>query len=725
MNARILFTTVRMALWPALLAGLAALQPAAAQERADAPPAVAQAPKEGEPEKKDASLRPEDVFKLPLEQLGNVPARAPATGSFQTPVSSVTRSLDIPLPTAGAAPAAPSATVGASPAAVYVITAEDIERSGQRTIPDLLRMVPGLEVARIDANKWAVSSRGFNNRFANKLLVQMDGRTLYTPLFAGVFWDERDTLLADIQRIEVIRGPGATLWGSNAVNGIISIVTKPASETQGWLMEGGSATDQSAQGFIRYGGQVNKDLHYRWYLKYFDWDNGYGPQGQPGFDGWDQLRGGFRMDWKVSDDGSLMVQGDLFQGRLGDTLTTPTLAPPFTQTVDEQIDIGGGFFLARYDHVLSKESNLSLRFFYDRTHRSEFMVGEDRDILDLDFQHRFPIGERHDLIYGWNYRYTTDGIRNSFGIEFDPRARGDHQFSCFVQDDVALVKDRLHFIFGSKFEYNDYTGFEMQPSTRLLWTPSERQTVWGAISRAVRIPSRADENIRVAVEAIPPGVAPLPLVPTFLGNPTLPAETVIAYEAGYRVSPTEKFQIDLAAFFNDYDDLRSIAPPGPPILQTSPFPYLLLPIPFGDQLYGETYGVELAASWQVAEYWKLHAGYTWLQVQLHAEPGTFAREAEEGTSPHNQFNLRSYLDLTPTIKFDTGLYYVDNLPALNIPHYLRLDARIAWQPRSGFEAVLGFQNLLDPRHLEFRQEFPNILSTEAERVVYGFVRLKY
>jgi iron complex outermembrane receptor protein len=638
----------------------------------------------------------------------------------------VTRTLDLPAAAPGAAAAPSSGTIGTSPAAIYVITAEDIERSGQRTIPDLLRMVPGMEVARIDANKWAVSSRGFNGRFANKLLVQMDGRTLYTPLFAGVFWDERDTLLADIQRIEVIRGPGATLWGANAVNGIISIVTKPASETQGWLMEGGSATDQSAQGFIRYGGQMNKDVHYRVYVKYFDWDNGYGQNGQPGFDGWDQLRGGFRLDCKISDEASLMVQGDLFQGKLGDTITSPVLSPPFTQTVNERIDTGGGFFLARYNYVFSKESDLSLRFFYDRTHRSESLVAEDRDILDIDFQHRFPIGERHDLIYGLSYRYTTDDIRNSFQIAFDPSARADHQVGFFVQDDVTLVEDRLHCIFGSKFEYNDYTGFEMQPSGRLLWTPSERQTVWGAISRAVRIPSRADENIQVPLNVIPPaGGLPVPVVPTFFGSPTLPSEEVIAYEAGYRISPTDKLQFDLAGFYNDYDHLRSADPQAVPVPRLAPLPHLVLPVVFGNRLQGETYGVELAASWQAAEFWKLQAGYTWLQVQLHEDGGNRADEAAELDTPHNQFNLRSYLDVSRTLKFDTGLYYVDNVPHFNIPHYLRLDARIAWQPRAGVEAVLGFQNLLDPRHLEFRQDIPAILSTEAERVVYGFVRLKY
>lgn len=715
-------TTTRIALWLVLGAMLAAVHTATGQEPAN----VAQAPKAEGAEPKDQPLRPEDVFKLPLDQLGNVPARVPATGSFQTPVTSVTRTLELPAAAAGAATAPSSGTIGTSPAAIYVITEEDIERSGQRTIPDLLRMVPGMEVARIDANKWAVSARGFNNRFANKLLVQMDGRTLYTPLFAGVFWDERDTLLADIQRIEVIRGPGATLWGSNAVNGIISIVTKPASETQGWLMEGGSATDQSAQGFIRYGGQANKDVHYRVYVKYFDWDNGYGQNGQQGFDGWDQLRGGFRVDCKLSDEANLMVQGDLFQGKLGDTLTVPVLTPPFAQIVDERINTGGGFFLARYNYVFSKESDLSLRFFYDRTHRAEFLFRENRDIFDVDFQHRFPISERHDLIYGASYRYTTDDIRGSFQLSTDPTARGDHQVSCFVQDDVTLVKDRLHFIFGSKFEYNDYTGFEGQPSGRLLWTPSERQTVWGAISRAVRIPSRGDENILGIQPIIPPGGGiPLPVLPTLVGSPTLPSEEVISYEAGYRISPTDKLQFDLAGFFNDYDHLRTGEPQQPPVLRLAPLPHLFLPVVIGSRLQGETYGVELAASWRPAEFWKLHAGYTWLQVQLHRDAGSLAGEGEENDTPHNQFNLRSYLDVTRTLKFDTGLYYVDNVSAFNIPHYVRLDARIAWQPRTGVEAVLGFQNLLDPRHLEFRQDFPAILSTEAERVVYGFVRLRY
>ena len=686
-----------------------------AQEAAEAVAQAAPAP-----EKKDEPpLRPEDILRLPLDRLGTVSTR-PASG-FDTPATSVTRSLQIPTAEGAASGiSSVSATVGRSPAAVYVLTAEDIERSGQRTIPDLLRMVPGMEVARIDANKWAVTSRGFETRFATKLLVQIDGRSIYTPAFSGVYWDERDTLLEDLERIEVIRGPGATLWGANAVNGIISIITKPASQTQGLLLGGLSAGDEPYQGFVRYGSTLGDNGHYRVYVKYFDWNNGVGLNGVPGNDGWDQYRAGFRADWRLSADETFMFQGDLFNGRLGDVLTVPLFVSPYSAFVDENIKTQGGYVQARYSRVFSPESDLSLQVYYDRTQRSEFLIGENRDIIDVDFQHRFPLGASQEVIYGLGYRFTTDEFRNSLNIQLLPNQRSDHFVSAFVQDDVKVVPDRLHFIFGAKFEFNDYTGFESQPSARLLWTPTEQQTAWAAVSRAVRIPDRGIENIRQVLEVIPPDANnPFPVVPTFFGQPSVVSEEVIAYEAGWRISPTRSFLFDIAAFYNQYDHLIG-SQDLEPIFVTDPVPYLLVPVVAGNPVEGYTCGVEIASTWKVTDYWQLHAGYTWLTMQLG--PGDTSANRE---IPHNQYNMRSFLNVTPNLKFDLGLYYVDNLAQFNVPHYTRLDARLAWEPRSGCEVVLGMQNMLEPRHLEFVQPSPAVMSTLAERTVYGMVRLRY
>jgi len=706
----------------------------AARAQAPAGEGVAQAAP-AEPAKADPpALRPEDILRLPLDQLGSTPARAPATGSgFNAPTTSVTRGLDLAPAVAsgdasgGAAAPAAGNTVGRSPAAIYVLTAEDIERSGQRTIPDLLRMVPGMDVARIDANKWAVSARGFNDQFANKLLVQIDGRTIYSPLFAGVYWDQHDLILEDISRIEVIRGPGATLWGSNAVNGIISIITKPASETQGLLIGGLTASDEPGAGWLRYGSKLSNDCHYRVYFKYFHWADGQTELGNTINDGWEMLYGGFRMDWKASDDDTFTFQGDAARNDIGTTTPIGQLTPPFNPPVGTQAHNFGGYVLGRWTHVFSDDANFSAQLYYNQVRRDSPLSADTEDLIDFDFQNRFKLGERHAVIWGAGYRVFNNPSTPGLLYAFDPKDRTTQLISAFVQDDVTLVPDRLNFIIGTKVEHNDFTGFEIQPSARLLWTPDERQTVWGAVSRAVRTPSRVDANIVGDVGVVPPSAAlPVPVQLNIIGNPDFISEVVIASEAGYRISPVETVLIDIAAFVNVYDRVRTTEF-GVPFFVPGPVPHLVQPITFGNLGAGETYGVELAVNWQVTDYWQLRGGYTWLDIHLHSEPPSTdtSTTLTNGSSPHNQFNLRSYLNLTPTIKFDTAFYYVDSLQALDVPSYTRVDLRLAWQPRESMEFVLGVQNLFDRRHLEFRQVAPVIIGTEAERSIYGLVRLRY
>ena len=376
--------------------------------------------------------------------------------------------------------------------AIYVITQEDIRRSGATNIPDALRRVPGIQVAHISANTWAITSRGLNGQFANKLLVLIDGRTVYTPLFSGVFWDVQDTLLEDIDRIEVIRGPGASLWGDNAVNGVINIITKKASDTQGGLLSTGYGDEQQGFASLRYGGKIGNSAHFRVYSKFFNRDNAVLASGEKANDRWDTLRGGFRIDWDVDNQDSLIVQGDIYDGETESNASTPILTSPFKESFNDESEFAGWNVLTRWKRVFSDSSNMELQLYFDRTERESAMFREDRDTFDFDFQHRFKFGERHDIVWGLGYRLNHDDIRNTFSLSFNPDDRYMSLYSGFVQDEITLIEDKLLLTVGSKISYNKFTDSEIQPNARLLWKLHERHSAWISLSRAVRTPSRAE-----------------------------------------------------------------------------------------------------------------------------------------------------------------------------------------------------------------------------------------
>jgi iron complex outermembrane receptor protein len=593
-------------------------------------------------------------------------------------------------------------------AAVHVITQEDIRRSGATTIAEALRMAPGLDVARIDSSRWAISSRGFNDFFANKLLVLMDGRSVYTPLFSGVFWDVQDTALQDIERIEVIRGPGATLWGANAVNGVINIITKNSKDTQGGYIEAGGGSEDRAFSTIRYGGKISEDAYYRVYAKYVNRDETPFWGGAKGNDDWDMWRAGFRSDWAATEFNDFTFQGDVYTGTLGQALYV--FPPPtYFETLAGDGTVEGGNFLTSWSHRFSSESDFKLQLYYDRTDREDRVHHETRDTYDLDFQQRFAFLPRQEILVGGGYRYTrdnlADGLDNSGGIVFNPDRRGDQLFSAFVQDQISVVQDKLDLTLGSKFENNDYTGFEAQPNARLALMPNEKNTIWAAVSRAVRTPSRFEHTINLWFN--PPSL--------LTGNPDYRSEELIAYELGYRVKPLKTVSFDLALFYNDYDRLRAVSPYG----TLGPLPLFHIV----NEMQGETYGGELGANWNVTPEWRLSASYTLLQMQLHSQI-PFS-DAIEGESPENQFQVRSYLDLTHHVQFDTALYYVDNLSARSIPSYFKLDARIGWQPINNLDLSIVFQNILDSSHPEFGNGFLTAPSHEIDRSIYGKVTWRF
>lgn len=588
--------------------------------------------------------------------------------------------------------------LSATAAAIYVVTNEDIRRSGATSIPEALRLVPGLEVARIDGNKWAVTARGFNGQYSNKLLVLIDGRSVYTPLFAGVYWDEKDLMLEDVARIEVIRGPGATLWGANAVNGVINIISKHTKATQGTLATGGAGTEERGFGAIRSGGRLGDDAYFRVYAKYFTRDESVFSSGDEADDDWNQLRGGFRMDWQASAQNSLVLTADIYDGKAGMT--------DLAGTADEDA-ISGGHALFRWEHEGAESSASAFQFYYDRTNRTSSFASESRNTFDVDFQHRFALLEAHEIIWGLGYRLTEDDVRGSAGLSILPANRSDNLFSAFIQDEIEMSRDVLRLTVGSKVEHNDYTGYEVQPNARLIWLPDEQSSLWAAASRAVRTPARADEDIYLVLN-------PFPLV-TLSGNPDMEPEKVIAYELGYRNQLSDRLSLDIATFYNVYDDLRTIEPTSPVTLE------------FDNKMDGETYGAELAARWSVLDRWTLSASYSYLQMQLRPDATSADTDSEgaEDISPHNQVKLQSYVSLPHNWEFDTMLYYVDDLPGQNVPDYIRLDARIGWRPSDTLDVSVVFQNLLDDQHQEFGSTELWVKTAEVERSVYGKVTLKF
>jgi len=597
-------------------------------------------------------------------------------------------------------------------AAVAVLTQDDIQSSGFTSIPEALRLVPGLDVARVDSHTWAISSRGFNDIFANKLLVLIDGRTVYTPLFSGVFWEVQDTLLQDIDRIEVVRGPGATLWGANAVNGVINIITKSAHDTQGLLISGGGGTEDRGFGSVRYGVKIDDDAFLRIYTKYFNRDSSVLPDDTDAHDAWDMYQAGFRLDWEPTKENSFTFQGDTYTGSQDETYLIPTVRFPFSRKIETTDDVSGGNLLGRWTRSFSPDSQLTVQAYYDRTERNSAIFGEKRDTGDIDLQHRFAFGDRQDVIWGLGFRTTRDNVANSLNVSLRPDSRTLNLYSGFIQDEITIVPDRFRLTIGSKFEHNDFTGFEIQPSARVLWTPGYSQSFWASVSRAVRTPSRAESDI------ILNPAPPVPLPPgsiTIFGNPDMESEKLVAYEFGYRVQPIHQLKLDLTAFYNHYDDLRTVEPirPGP-----------VSPSIVGNKLFGESYGAEISATAQLTSRWRMEGSYSYLDVRLHRESGSHDTTTEasiEGSSPHHQFFVRSMINLGWNVQFDSTLRYVDVLPAPKVPSYLTLDVRVAWSPRKNLEISVVGQNLLDDRHPEFAPTFIGTQQTQVERSVYGMV----
>lgn len=627
-------------------------------------------------------------------------------------------SLDMPVSTV----ARQESTVGQTPSAVFVITNEMIRRSAAKEIPEILRMVPGVDVAKINSNTWAVSIRGFNMRFAGMLLVQIDGRTVYDLSFGGVYWDIQDVLLEDVERIEVIRGPGATIWGANAVNGVINIITKKAQDTQGALLQAGGGSYERSFTNARVGGRMGQDLYYRVYGKWFERGPGEIPN-RVATDDWRQARCGFRMDYDASLSDAMTLQGDYYNENRGDMSIAPNPSFPFMSQHNNIVQLSGKNILYRWKHTFDDDSDWTFQTFYDRTeeHYSIDSFLRNRETGDFDFQHRFPLGSRQKIIWGGEYRLTQDVILPApFIMFYTPDHRFDNLFSFFLQDEITLVEDRWYLTAGSKFEYNDYTNFEYQPTVRLLWTPTKQYSIWGAVSRAVNTPNRSTDDIHIRRPVSPL----LPVFSMINGDHGVVSSELLAYEFGIRVQPTERFSWDLALFYNQYDKIKGLVPRGRYI---EPPGYLIYPYYFSNTAKGETYGAELALNYQVNEQWRLQGTYTYLQMFLNSRAGS-RNIINEGDNPANQVYLLSSWDIGRNWEFDLIGRYVDTLLTAPqpVPSYITMDTRLAWHARQNLEVELVGRNLCRGSFYQFTNDsMVGLIATEVSPEVYGQVTWRY
>lgn len=629
-----------------------------------------------------------------------------------------------------------SESLGTAPAAVHVISQSDIRRSGARSIPELLRLVPGMQVAQIDGNKWAVTARGANGRFANKLLVLMDGRTLYNPMLSGVQWDSQDTDIAAIERIEVIRGPGATMWGSNAVNGIVNIITKHAADTTGGNVgvSGGMAGYETT---VRYGAEAG-DSAFRFFGKVFDRDGNVSMSGEDTDDYSEMLRFGGRYDWDGAEDTNFTLSFETYTGESGEYRISRSIVPPYETLEDTYTDISGGFLMATWSHDFSRDSGLKINAYYDAHERDVPTYTEDSDTFDLDIQHSFSAGENHSLIWGVSYRKSSDDTTDSFVISIVPASDERDRISAFIQDEVRLLDGRARLIFGSKFEHNELSDddIEIEPSARLSFAVTDDQTLWASVSRAVRLPSRGERGGRVTTAIVPPGQPDFPLpVPTvvrIVGNPDMLSENILASEVGYRLR-NRSFVLDAAVFYNQFSDLRSLSQgiptcaPGGGILQLDPTclftsTHVEQPLFIENNDSYDAMGAELWVSKQVRENWRLQGGYTYFRT-TGAGSGSMLRLGVVEDSPDHQLSLRSSIDINDNLEFDVMLRWIDELEAQQVDSYTSMDLRFAWSPTPSLSIAAVGRNLLAGDHLEFKSELVDLAPIQVEPE--GFLELRW
>jgi iron complex outermembrane receptor protein len=636
-------------------------------------------------------------------------------------------------------------------AAVYVITEEEIRRSGMTNIPDLLRMAPGVNVARVTANTWAITVRGFNERYSTKVLVLIDGRSVYTQAFSGVYWDQQSVPVEEIARIEVIRGPGGTVWGANAVNGVINIITKHSDDTQGGLLATGTGSQEFGNGFLRYGGKAGTKGSYRVYGRHFQVDNStYGP-GRSANDAWHGTQVGFRSDWNLSPKDTLLLEGDFYSAREAQNLTTVLSLDRFQAArFDDHMEAETTNVLGRWSHTFSDGSQSSLQFFYSDFVRLDQGM-DDQDTIDVDFQHRFLLGNRHEFVSGVAYRHTALSYQGLHGYSYHsahhtdedagrdsiaarhptgtPTDLSSNLFSTFLQDEIRL-NNTVFLTAGSKLEHNSFSGFEYEPSVQVVWAPDARKTIWASAARAIQQPSWFYSNSILDAASFPlddGGVGVFRL----LGNPDVKPEKSYDFEGGSRFQVGKRLSFDLAAFLSHHRDLAT-AEPEEPFFSLDPAPHLVVPAIWRNLADGRTFGIEGWATFQATSRWRITPGFSLLHMKIRRDADSHDTLVEDsvGNSPTQQFQLRSTLNLTSRLEWDAALYYTGSLlttvgPSLQpLDSYARVDTRLGWRIGEFTELSIAGQNLLSPRRFEFT-DVHQVHATQAQRSVLGKIAWRF
>jgi iron complex outermembrane receptor protein len=615
-----------------------------------------------------------------------------------------------------------SQTLLDAPAAVFVLTGEDIMRSGATSIPEALRLVPGVQVARVNANSWAISVRGFNNGLANKLLVLIDGRTVYDPLYSGVYWDIQDTVLEDIDRIEVIRGPGAALWGANAVDGVINIITKQAKDTQGTLASG-IAGNQDNMGEGRYGGKLGDNGYYRVYGKYLNRDDEDTLKNGDAHDAETEGRGGFRADWKNNDESKddYTLQGDVYNNGESQYRNTSFFTAPFTRLALEDVTAHGGNILGRWNRTLSEDSKFTLQSYVDYTDRDQLLLSDQRTTFDIDAQYEFPQMDWNKFIVGGGYRYSADTLNLSPLVTARDSGATTNLFNSFIQDKITLVPKTWFLTLGSKFEHNNYSGFELEPDARLQWQPDDHQMVWAAVSKSVRTPSRLERDLTITQLT-----GGFDFTFDTIGSPSFQSEKEISYELGYRNQLTPKLSVDVATFYNDYRKLSSLTLTS---FDLSLPPPIFLNYTYTNYISAQSYGVETTANWRALDNLNLSVSHSLLVMDLQdpdpaAAPGSTAAEKQ---SPKYQANARASWDISKDVSYDTTVYYTSALSNFQVQSHTRLDMRLGWRITDRLQFDLVAQDMLDDSHQEFTATSPNpgVIPIDIDRAFYGKLTWRY
>lgn len=614
-----------------------------------------------------------------------------------------------------------------APAAIYVISSDEIRRSGATSIPQALRDVPGLHVAQLDSQKWAIGSRGFNGRYNNKLLVMMDGRTLYSPEFSGVYWEVQDTLMADIERIEVIRGPGAAMWGANAVNGVINIITKHSADTQGGYAEIGAGDYEQGFASVRFGEKFDEGTTIRGYIKGFKRDSltfnnqdlmfpqNLMMNGVSSDNDWKNLQGGGRVDIPLGGTASLTVSADAYHSKLQQTLFTPTSNPPFYgRYYSDEFDANGWNLLAKYSEALSATSEYSIQAYYDHARRTESLFGFTTNTADIDFQYQYKAGANHNIIWGLGYRYISDDINTDPIITSRTNLEtSTGLWSAFMRDEIMVVDDSIWLTLAARVEDNSYTGVEVQPNLRLLYKVDDVNTLWTSVAYSVRTPSRAENNLSINAVNIPPNVSVTPSMPpapvmvkvVVVGNDEFVSEELMTYEIGYRYTPSSVFSLDSSVFYNNYDGLRSVTI-GSPDLSTIPSGFITQRNHFSNNDFGHSYGAEISAQWLVTNGFKMKLNYSFFK-------GDFSESLTQNTdapkhivSLNADWSLNKYVDINATWRYNSDVValspftFSDN----TIGSHQGVDLGVNWHPVSDITLSLFGKNLLGGSYVEYEAE---------------------